>query len=354
MIIEKDPYIEQDFADIASRDLPWDKLKNSTVLVTGATGLVGSMTVKALVKIEEIKNLGMKVLALVRNEEKAKHVFKGYLEDSALELLVQDITQPITTAHKADYIIHTAAIVNSKMMVTYPVETIDTSVKGTVNIFEYAKACDSKSVVYVSSMEIYGAADPTLDCVREENYGYVEPLNVRSCYPEGKRICECIMAAYHHEYGVNAKSARLCQIFGAGVAPDDTRVFAQFARSLINGEDIVLHTDGTSTGNYCYTADCVAGMLYILLLGENGQAYNVANEANHMLVKEMAALVASMSDGKTNVVFDIPEDALKYGYAPKVKVKLSGEKLRALGFEAKVELKEMYRRMIGSWQAQQK
>lgn len=177
-------------------------------------------------------------------------------------------------------------------------------------------------------MEMYGTPDPALPCVTESDYGRVDVLQVRSCYPEGKRMCECLCAAYAHEYQLPVKIARLAQTFGAGVSTSEGRVFAQFARSLMKGEDIVLHTEGKSYGNYCATCDCVRGLLTILLRGVNGEAYNVANEKTNIRIRDMAQMIADQSGGKIPGALRHPEgrpairlrprceDAAQRGQAP--------------------------------------
>ena len=152
--------------------------------------------------------------------------------------------------------------------------------------------------------------------------------------------------AYGSEYGVPVKIARLAQTFGAGILPGEKRVFAQFARSAMNGEDIILHTKGKSEGNYCYTRDCVTGLLTILLKGENGEAYNVCNPATHITIAGMAIMVAEkIAEGKIKVIFDISKDN-QFGYAADTKMKLNSDKLQALGWRPQVGLEEAYRKMI--------
>lgn len=347
---KNDSVLQEDLDYIAKNVPNIEKLRSKTVLVTGSTGLVGSYAVKALAAVNRIHNADMTIIAFARSEEKAKACFGELLERGDVKVLLGDVLQKIETEQKIDFIIHCASVTNSKQMVTSPVETIYVSVDGTRNILELAKEKNVESAVYISSMEVYGSPDASKESITENDYGYVDVLNVRSCYPEGKRMCECLCASYAHEYNLPVKTARLAQTFGAGVSKNETRVFAQFARSLINSEDIVLHTKGESTGNYCYTRDCVLGILYILLCGENGKAYNVTNEETNMTIAQMAQMIATKSGGKIGVVFDIPEDALKYGYAPPVKMKLSSKSLNDLGWKATVGLEEMYDRMIKSWQ----
>lgn len=331
--------LEEDLQYIANYDLPYDRLKGKTVLVTGATGLIGVSLVRALLAIGDIK-----VIAFVRNAEKAKSIY-GDKIGQFLKLHVADVVDKIKIEEAVDYIFHCASVTASKVMIEKPVETLLTSVEGTKNILNLAWEKRCASVVYVSSMEVYGAFDESRE-VGEETLGYIDPLKVRSNYPESKRLCENLCVAYCSEFGVPVKIARLAQTFGAGILPGENRVFAQFARSAIKGEDIVLHTKGLSEGNYCYTRDCVTGLLTILLKGTDAAAYNVSNPAAHTTIVEMAVLVAEkIAGGKIKVVFDIPQDNA-FGYAADTKMKLNSDKLQALGWKPEVGLEEAYQRMI--------
>lgn len=349
-----DSILQEDLEIVASSPLlPLDALRGKTLLVTGATGLVGSQTVRALAACNRLRGANITILALVRSPEKARQVFGDLLERPGIRLITGDVTQPLTIDGRVDYIIHGASVTASKEMVTRPVETIRTALEGTRNILELAREKQVESCVYISSMEAYGSPDPSLEQVTETDYGYIDFLNVRSCYPEGKRMAECLCACYAHEYGVPVKMARLAQTFGAGVGWKENRVFAQFAKSLLTGQDIVLHTDGSSTGNYCYTRDAVLGLLVLLVKGENGQAYNINNENAVATIRDMAHMVAARSEGKIQVVFDIPPDSLTYGYAPPVTMHLSAAKMKALGWTAQVDLPEMYDRLIASLRLEQ-
>ena len=340
-----DPILQSDLSRIRDIFPHWEDLAGKTVFITGATGLVGSMLVRTLCAAP----VGITVIAHVRNEEKARAMFA----ELPIRYCVGDVIVPVTYDGKVDHLIHTASVTASKAFVKEPVETLMTAISGTKNMLDFAREKGVRSMVYVSSMEAYGITDPALERVTEKDLGCIDILSVRSSYSEGKRTCECLCAAYAGEYGVPVRIARLAQTFGAGVSESDGRVFAQFTKSCLAGTDIVLHTEGKSMGNYCYTADAVRGLLTILLKGENANAYTVVNEDTSMPIREVAKLVSdTLTAGKTKIIFDIPESALTYGYAPDVTMRLSSAKLRSLGWSPEVDLPEMFRRLAESFRHQ--
>lgn len=322
---------EEDIKNIIN-DFDMSVFDGKTILVTGATGLIGKLCVKSLLN----SGYNTQVIALVRDEEKAKNIFG---ESKRLTYLVQDINQRINTTRRVDYIIHAASTTSSKDFVEKPVETIYTAINGSRNILEFAKNKRLEGMVYLSSLEIYGVNEK--ENIKERDYGYIDILNPRSSYSESKKMVETMCISYGTEYGIPVKIARLAQTFGAGVSISDNRVFAQFAKAIINKENIILHTKGETKRNYCYTTDTVRGIFTILTKGENNNAYNVANENSYCSISEMAHL---LENEYTKVEYKI--DEVNRGYNPTVKIALNTEKLNALGWEAKVDLKEMFDRLI--------
>lgn len=351
----QDPILQEDLEILANNDFPFQKLKNVTVFITGVTGLVGSQLFRALACFNRIHNLNMNIYALVRNINKAQAIFGEMLNRSDLHLVIGDVTEDYNLYFpkgvKIDYIIHGATVTTSKTMVEYPVDTILTAFNGTNQMLKLATEHKIRSFIYLSSMEMYGTFPTTLaetPLVTENMQGTLDVLAVRSNYPESKRLCENMCIAYLKQYDVPVKIARLSQTFGAGILSGENRVFAQFARSVIQKEDIILHTLGESEGNYCYTRDTVYALLILMIKGINGEAYNIVNEENHTTIVDMAKLVATrLAKGSIRVVFDISKTDL-FGYAVDTKMKLSSEKMKSLGWIPTVSLEESYRRMIES------
>lgn len=347
--LTQDDTLQQDLERIAASEMiDWEELKGKSVLVTGATGLIGSQMVQALTLAGMQRGLNLTVIAAVRNGKKAERMLASCMP-YGLKIAVVDLMKPITLDVPVDYILHGASVTTSKDFVDRPVETILTALKGTEHILELAREKQVKGMVYLSSMEAYGVVDPEHYIVREKDYGYIDPLQVRSSYSESKRMAEGLCGAYTHEYQIPVKTVRLAQTFGAGAPENENRVFVQFARSVMTGTDIVLHTDGSKAHCYCYTSDAVLGLLTVLLRGTPGEAYNVSNEATFSTIREMAEmLIRKYPESGSKLVFDIPEDANKFGYAPTSRMLVNAEKVTALGWKPEISLEGMFERLIAS------
>ena len=311
---------------------------SDAVIVTGATGLIGSALVR------RFADEGSHVVAAVRNVAKARERFGGLRN---VEIVEWDVLSPApraVTESGASRFVHAASETSSRAFVESPVETIQSVLRGTENALEAARALDVASMVFLSSMEVYGT--PTADPVTERDYGWLDPTSVRSSYPEAKRMAETICVAYAAEHGVNVKIARLAQTFGEGVKYDDGRVFAEFARAILEKRDIVLKTEGTTARCYCYIGDAVDAIEAILEKGERGVPYTVANEGTFCTVREMAeALCAAHPESGSKVVFDF-SGASARGFAPPFRMRLDSSRLSALGWAPKVGLMEMFDRMM--------
>lgn len=337
--------LENDIAEITANSKYFEAFKGNSVLITGATGLIGSILTKSLLKSGNIK-----VFACCRNKEKFQKVFENYICENLVPVYSDILTLDISN-FSIDYIIHGASITDSKTFIEKPVETITTAIDGTRNLLQQCVSKNIKGFVYLSSLEVYGTFPEFagIKNVTENDSGYIDAMSVRSSYSESKRLVETLCKSYQSEYNVPVKIARLCQTFGAGVEYSDNRVFAQFARAVIEDKDIILKTKGETVRNYCYTTDAVTGILTVLAKGQSGCAYNIANPQTTISIAQMAQLACNLNTNhKSKVVFDIAEDASKLGYNPVVKIQLDSKRLIDLGWTPVVNLNEMYVRLINS------
>ncbi len=308
--------------------IPWEKLKNKTIFITGATGLIGHTLVNSLLYANQKRGLDLKILALVRDLERARGRFKELGRRGALAYVHGSVEAFPAITEPIDYIIHGASQTASKAFVDFPVETIMTALKGTEDVLKLAMDKKVAGVVYLSSMEVYGYPKKGHKATESE-IGALSPLDVRNSYPISKIQCESLCYAYAKEYGVPAKSVRLTQTFGPGVNYNDGRIFAEFARCVIEKRDIVLKTKGETERSYLYTADAATAILTVLLKGRAGQAYNAANEETYCSIAQMAEKVAKQ--GGMQVRYDI-QDESSNGYPKALYMDLDTKRLQDLGW----------------------
>lgn len=317
--------------------IDFSALKGKSVLVTGATGLIGRALVQHLI------GLGAKVFACCRSSEKFKACFYDY--DNIVPVYGDICTLDISSID-ADFIVHAAGTTSSKDFVERPVETIRTAVGGTLNILDQCRNKKLEGFLFISSMEAFGITPTDRRDIKETDLGYIDVMNVRSSYSESKRLCENLCVSYTSEYGVPAKVIRLAQTVGPGVSYTDNRVTVQFARSVIEGKDIVLKTEGKTKRPILYIDDAVSAILTVLLSGKPGECYTAANPDTFCTIRETAeAIIHQIAQDKIKLVFDFDKNA---GYAPDICLNLNVDKLKALGWEPKVGLVESYRRLIES------
>ena len=317
---------KEDIQKILQEKLPWEILSGCNVLVTGATGLIGGCLVDMLM-MNPIKDYV--VFASGRNMERGKIRFKDYIHDSDFHLIKYDVLEPLVSDVNFDYIIHAASNGSPNYFAQKPVEVMKSNIQGVCNLIEYGLSHGMKRMLYVSSGEVYGEGDGRV--FTEDYSGYVNPTLPRSCYPSSKRAAETLCASYAVEYGADVVIARPCHIYGPYFTEQDNRVYAQFIRNVVRNEDIVMKSTGEQFRSWCYVVDCASALLYILLKGERGQAYNIADESSIISIKELAEIVAEI--GNKKVIMDVPTDVERKGFNVVTKSVFSTTKIRSLGWK---------------------
>lgn len=336
---------EEDINQFSNNFTLIESLKNTKILISGATGLIGSSIVYCLNSLNIKYNLNIQIMCLVRNHEKALNLFSNIPNISLYVNDLGDNHTPIEITESIDYIIHTAMPTASNFFISHPVETFMTAYEGTLKILKLSIKKNIKSIVYVSSLEVYGEVLNNIHLISENEQGYINPLNERSSYSIGKRASECLCYCYFKEYNLPIKIARLTQTFGAGISEKENRVFAQFARSIIEKKDIILFTSGDSAKPYCYLTDAVCAIFYLLLKGKDGEAYNIANPDTYISIKDLALFLKKNFAPDINVKIQL--DKTK-GYPPSSQLRLSTEKLNQLGWKPQINLYQMFYRLIKS------
>ncbi len=317
----------EDILQIFKENLPWEKLSGTNILVTGATGLIGGCLVEALMMNPR---RDYQVYASGRNEERAKARFKDIAANPAFHFVKYDVMQPLQSDVRFDYIIHAASNASPNFFTQKPVEVIKSNIDGVAHLMEYGLNHGMKRFLYVSSGEVYGEGDGRV--FTEDYSGYVDCAKSRSCYPSSKRAAETLCVSYAAEYGTDVVIARPCHTYGPHFTEQDNRVYAQFIRNVLRGEDIVMKSTGEQFRSWCYVVDCVSALLHILLKGSCGEAYNIADADSNISIRELAETIAAI--GGRKVVIDLPDADEKRGFNPVTKSVFSTEKLESLGWSS--------------------
>lgn len=330
-------YTEQ-LHTIAKQSLPWGKLQNKSVLISGATGMLGKCLIDVLMMKNQLDNTNIKVIALSRNEGAAKERLQEWWQLPEFTYYSCDINEGIPECGNVDFIIHAASNTHPKLYATDPIGTITSNVLGTKNLLDYAAKCRTERFCFLSSVEVYGENRGDIEKFQEDYLGYLDCNTLRAGYPESKRLGEALCNAYGEAYGISFVIPRLSRLYGPTMLPTDTKALSQFVRKAAAGENIVLKSEGTQKYSYTFITDAVNGLLHILLLGEDKSTYNVADEESDIELRELAAMLAQIAG--TEVVFELPEESERKGYSTATKAMLDAGKLKALGWQGMVHLSE--------------
>lgn len=320
---------EEDINSIVNEKLSWEKLAGKTLLLTGATGLIGTLLVDVLMK----KNIGLKICAAGRNEKVAQERFADYFGDKNFEFVRLNVNEPIDLDFRADFVIHAASNSHNFLFATDPVNTITANILGVNNLLKFAVRSKSERVIFLSSGEVYGKNLNDDDIFDESYCGYIDCNTIRAGYPESKRASEALCQAFISQHGLDVVIVRPCRIYGASMRLDDSKAMSEFIKNGVRGEDIILKSEGKPKFSYCYGADCVSGILYCLLEGKCGEAYNIADSSKILSLREIAEYISSLAGRK--VIFELPNEIQAKGFSKSVNAILDNKKLRGLGWTPK-------------------
>ena len=313
----------------------YEELKNKTILIVGARGLIGSSIIDVLNYLNEKYNYNINIIGTVRDNNKIPERFFLY---NNLEIINYDVNCKLEMNKNIHYVINAASNSHPKSFSQDPSGTIITNFIGTKNLLDFVKENHCERLLYVSSGEIYGQGTEDLASFKEDYSGYIDSTNPRSCYPLGKLSAENLCATYTSQFNVDTVIARPCHTYGPTQTESDSRVSAQFINNVLDDKDIIMKSEGLQIRSYMYVIDCVTGLLKILTKGEKGQAYNVSNNNSVISIREMAEIIAGICNKK--VVFELPSKKEKKGYNPVTKSVLDGSKLEKLGWEPCFDFKE--------------
>ncbi len=337
----KNPIVQQDMKKILEQKIPFEKLYNKSILITGANGMLASYYMYLLMYLNDCKNANIKIFALVRNEKKLEELTQ-FSKRSDVIPIVQDVCDRVILSEKVDYIIHMASSANPKTIVSDPVGIINANVIGTLRVLELAKEHGAK-IIFTSTREVYGKIDGK-DKIAENDMGILDCLELRSCYPESKRLAENLIVSYAYQYGVSYQIVRIAHSYGPGMNIDnDGRIMSDLISNVVHHENICLKSAGEAKRAFCYIVDAITALLMVTLSDKSNQVYNIANETEEIKIKDLAYLLADMYED-SEVIFDIKENNNQY--VKFERTPLDTTKLEELGWRPQVSLKDGVKKTV--------
>jgi UDP-glucuronate decarboxylase len=300
--------ISEDIADIIHSDLDWERFRDKTVLVSGANGFLPAYMVYSLLSASKLKDLNISVIALVRNKERGEKRFIDFLSNPNFNIIVQDVCDPIIVPGLVHFIIHAASQASPKFYGMDPVGTLKANVTGTLNLLKLASEKKVERFLYFSSSEVYGSLPPEKIPVKESDFGYIDPTNVRACYAESKRMGETICVSWMHQYGIPVVMVRPFHTYGPGMDLEDGRVYADFISDMVARKDIQMKSDGSAIRAFCYISDACYGFFQVLLKGESGLAYNVGSDKNICSILQLSEKLVGLFPGSNLKVVRMPSE----------------------------------------------
>ncbi|MGN1311388.1 MAG: NAD-dependent epimerase/dehydratase family protein [Bacilli bacterium] len=299
------------------------KLKNTTFLITGASGMIGSYLVNTLLVLNENYNMNIKIIILVRNKNKLDDYV---LHNNYVEIIEQDVINEIKYQGNIDYIIHAASPASPKIMKDYPFETNLANTVGTYNTLNLAIDKKVKCYLFISSREIYGQPADGQELFTENGkLGYVDPLVPRNGYAEGKKAAENMCVSAKEEYNINTKIVRLAHIYGPGMSINDGRVQADFLKNVLNNQNIVMKSNGESVRTYTYISDAINAIFKVMLLSKD-IVYNISDENSKTTIRQLAETLVMLADEKIKIDLKLEESNGTAAFTLGI---LSSEKIRS-------------------------
>ena len=350
-IADLNPIIIEDLQRIASAKLSWEDLRDKTLLVTGGGGFLAAYLIKSLLEVGRLNKLNVKVICVARSYRSVVARLSSYLEAEDLSIVLHDISQPLPSNFpQAQFIIHCASQASPKYYGIDPVGTLLANSVGTMYLLDHAIKCQAEKFLFFSSGEVYGIPLDSGQLIGEKDFGYIDPMNLRSCYAESKRIGETMCVAWSKQYNLHTNVVRPFHTYGPGMAVDDGRVFADFVADAVAKRDVVVKSDGLALRPFCYVADAIIGILLVLLRGAKAEAYNLANPDAEISIRDLASLISSLFPERgISTRFEVKVISDAYLKSPISRSCPNIEKIKGLGWSPTVGLHDGFSRTIKSY-----
>lgn len=342
----------EDYENIISH-ISIEKCSGRCFLITGATGFLGSWLVNVLMYLNEKGIMPQKcyVIAMCRNRDKAFHKFSQYMGNENFEILEQRVEEPIRLLKNIDYIIHAASIAVTSHFNDSAADVLTANIIGMYQLLEFSKSHQVKAVLFLSSGAVYGKEENEICEICEDDFFRLDFTKLENCYAEAKRVGEMLCKAYYKQYHVPAKTVRISHTYGPGIDIQDGRVFSDFVKNILNGEDLIIKGTGLDSRPFCYISDAVIAFFKILFDGIEGEAYNMANSQQTVTISELAEILTETAFQEKKLKVQYLNGRVTTPAAKKIIV--NTDKLFSLGWQPQIDIVEGFRRTVDSFQSDQ-
>jgi nucleoside-diphosphate-sugar epimerase len=346
--------IERDMHEIAADAIvDYSKLFGKTVMITGAYGMIASYLIYLLIHLNEtVAGSSIQIVAQGRNQSKLTARFSEYLQKPYFSTIICDVSALPDRLPRADYIIHAASLASPNYYGKCPVDVALPNTLGTNLLLKKAVVDQTEGFLFVSSGAAQGYFDNSNGIVTEATMGYIDPLNLHSCYDESKRFGETLCSSYAFQYGVPAKIVRPSHTYGPTMNLEDSRSFACFVADVVAGRNIIMKSDGSAIRMYCYLSDAVKAYYKVLLDAPSGEAFSVVESDYRIRIRDLCELLVRIS-GNPNIKVVRESRSSSDSYYESAQADnvpyYSSDKLKALGWKANVGIEEGFRRTLESF-----
>ncbi|MHC6536960.1 NAD-dependent epimerase/dehydratase family protein [Latilactobacillus sakei] len=342
--------VKDDLEEIINGNVDLKKFDNSSILITGATGMIASYIVFVLARMNIEYSYHINIYALGRNKVKAQNKFSELWEYDFFKFIEQDVSNPIDIDSDVDYVIHAASNASPKYMLNDPVGIAKANILGMYNVAEFARTHNTQQIHFLSTREVYGDQENKVNSINETEFGILNPLQLRAVYPETKRAAETLLSAYQEQYGLDFTISRIAHSYGPGMSiKNDGRIMADLINNVVSGEPIVLKSEGLAERAFLYINDAVTGILTIMTKGKSGEAYNLANEKEPIKIRDLADMLTQIFPERSEKIdFQINKSNMS-GYSQFIRVPLSTDRLEKIGWDPQTSLDSGLKKTIKSF-----
>lgn len=326
--------------------------KNLSIMVTGCNGMIATYLIYYFIHLNDKYKFNLKIYGITRNLKKSVEKYKDVLDRNDLEFINHDVNFEFDFDIKVDYIFHFASSADPNNILKNPVDIIKANTLGTINVMEYARKKNVKKVIFSSTREVYGKMNDDCELINEKDLGIIDWLGVRACYPESKKMGECIINSYNLQYNIPYTILRIAHSYGPGMpVSNDGRIMSDLINNVINNENIVLKSDGSAVRGFCYISDLISAIMIATFVGDSNSTYNICNEDENITILDLAnKLVKLFPEKKLSVSYKKMGQVEKEAYCKFKRVKMDTNKIRSLGWMPIVDLDTGLKNTVNSFE----